>query len=201
MSRTLILVRHAESTANVDGSLNCAIPGIPLSPRGREQAAALARTWAWDGTAPVALWSSPMLRARQTADVLAERLDLPVRVHDAAHEALIGDLHGSTDPAHARLVASTFAAWRTDLGGRVPGGESGAEVVDRLRTVVADVLAALPPDGTAILVGHGTLFVVGVPRLATGLSPHVPELPNAGRAVLTDGTDGLRVRSWTGVLG
>lgn len=196
MPRHLILVRHAESTANVDGSLNCAIPGVPLSARGREQAAALRRTWEWDGSAPVALWSSPMLRARQTAAELGEGLDLPVRVHEAAHEALIGDLHGSTDPADARRVATTFAAWRTDLRGRVPGGESGADLVARLRTVLADVLGALPPDGTAVLVGHGTLFVVGVPRLATGLSPHVPELPNAGRAVLTDGDDGLRVRSW-----
>ncbi|GAA1326191.1 histidine phosphatase family protein [Actinocatenispora thailandica] len=186
-------MRHGQSTANVDHSLTCAIPGVPLSPLGERQVARLAADWPAED-APDTIWSSPMARARQTAEPLAARYGLPVRVHPAGHEALIGTLHGSTDPADALLVADTFARWRDDLRPRLPGGEDGADLVRRLRTVLLDVLAALPAGGTAVLVGHGTLFAVGVPRLAAGLSRQVPELPNAGRAVLVapdTGTAGL----------
>jgi probable phosphoglycerate mutase len=183
VTRRIVLVRHGQSTANVDHSLTCAIPGVPLSPLGERQVARLAADWPAE-YAPDVVWSSPMARAVQTAEPLAARYGTPVRVHPAGHEALIGTLHGSTDPADAALVATTFARWRDDLTPRLPGGEDGTDLVRRLRTVLSDVLAELPAGGTAVLVGHGTLFVVGVPRLATGLSRHVPELPNAGRAVL-----------------
>ncbi|MEV0840271.1 histidine phosphatase family protein [Actinocatenispora sera] len=193
MSRRIVLVRHGQSTANVDHSLTCAIPGVPLSPLGERQVVRLAADWPAE-YAPDTVWSSPMARAMRTAEPIAARYRLPVRVHPAGHEALIGTLHGSTDPADAALVATTFARWRDDPTPRLPGGEDGTDLVHRLRTVLLDVLADLPAGGTAVLVGHGTLFAVAVPRLAAGLSRHVPELPNAGRAVLEapdTGTAGL----------
>jgi broad specificity phosphatase PhoE len=199
MSRRLVFVRHAESTANADNSLTCAIPGVPLSPRGTAQAAALARDW----DEPVrAIWSSPMRRALQTAQPLADRLGLPVRVHERLYEFQIGDLHGRTDPASAALVDECFRRWQQgdELDFRPPGGESGAEIVARIRAALLDILAELT-DGTAVVVGHGTALRTALCRLAAGLSAAdtvAHELPNTGRIVVeVDDTapNGLAVRS------
>jgi probable phosphoglycerate mutase len=210
MSRRLVFVRHGESTANADGSLTCAIPGVPLTARGAQQAAALARDWS--GGPVAALWSSPMRRAVQTAEPLARALGLPVRVHERLYEFQIGDLHGRTDPAAAELVRECFRRWQLhdELDVRPPGGESGAEIVARVRAALLDILADLT-RGTAVVVGHGTALRTGLSRLATGLAPAdtvAHEIPNCGRIVVEvtdsgnpdtpDGLPGLTVTSGAG---
>jgi broad specificity phosphatase PhoE len=215
MTRRLVFVRHAESTANADGSLTCAIPGVPLTPRGEAQATTLARGWPADQDNPTgperALWSSPMRRALQTAEPLAERFGLPVRVHPLLPEFQIGDLHGRTDPASAALVDECFVRWQRhgELDFRPPGGESGAEIVARVGAALTDILAELT-DGTAVVVGHGTALRTALSRLATGLPPEYTadhELPNTGLITVDvgdpvpDGLPPLAVRSYSGVYG
>lgn len=186
MARRLIFIRHGESTANVDGSLTCAIPGVPLTGRGRAQAAALAESW--DGTPVDAMVSSPMLRATQTAEPLAARLGLPVRIDDRLPEFQIGELHGRTDPESARLVDQCFVRWQADdLSFAAPGGESGADVIARLRAALVDLLAA--NLASTVVVAHGTLLRTGLPRLVSGLTPAFTlanDLPNTGRIVVEE---------------
>jgi broad specificity phosphatase PhoE len=199
MTRRLVFVRHGESTANADGSLTCAIPGVALTPRGATQAADLARDWPTDANGPGgpggpggpvrALWSSPMRRALETAEPLGARLGLPVRVHPQLFEFQIGDLHGRTDPESAELVRECFRRWQLhdELDVRPPSGESGAEIVARIRAALVDILAELPAGGTAIVVGHGTALRTGLSRLAAGLPPAYTaehEVPNCGRIVV-----------------
>src|SRR5947207_15995446 len=68
----LVIVRHAEAAAGEPDELR------PLTPEGREAARALGERLAAEGVQPDAVLSSPLLRARQTADELARPAGLTV---------------------------------------------------------------------------------------------------------------------------
>ncbi|HEY58534.1 MAG TPA: histidine phosphatase family protein, partial [Anaerolineae bacterium] len=65
------LVRHGESTANAEGRHQGQMD-FPLTERGRAQAQALARRWLREGRRYHALIASPLSRALQTAQILAD---------------------------------------------------------------------------------------------------------------------------------
>jgi phosphohistidine phosphatase len=94
------LVRHAHAVgADVDATR-------PLSPRGREQVLALADFLAPSGGfQPAEFWHSPLVRSRQTAELLARRLHLDVP------RSLMPDLEPESDPRAAarRLKVATHA--------------------------------------------------------------------------------------------
>src|SRR3954467_1668490 len=98
--RRLVLVRHAESEANVTGSLHCRVPGPPLTELGHEQAKMLVDALADQDVR--AGWASTMTRAQQTAAPLATARALELRIHDDLRETDLGDLHDRHDAeAHA----------------------------------------------------------------------------------------------------
>jgi phosphohistidine phosphatase len=97
----LHLIRHAHAIDAEDDATR------PLSRRGREQVAALARFLRHsDAFAPAEIWHSPLDRARETATRLARRLDLHAPLREAA--GLLPD----DDP---RLLARRIAAARKPL--------------------------------------------------------------------------------------
>ena len=73
---TILLVRHGESTDNVERRLGSLGPGAPLTDRGRAQASALALRLATRDVA--AVYVSPLFRARQTAEILAAATGAPI---------------------------------------------------------------------------------------------------------------------------
>jgi broad specificity phosphatase PhoE len=209
----LVFVRHAESTANVARSLDCAVPGPGLSPRGREQAAALAEGLSADpfgdpftdlaGSRLRAVFTSPMTRARDTAEPLASRLGLRPRVLAGLREAYLGDLNDRTDTEAHEAFDRVFRAWLLDgdLDVRRPGGESGAEVLKRFADAFDELVAAHPGD-TAVVVGHGAAMRLGLSRLAAGVSRgyvHEHRLPNTGHVVVELTDDGPVCVSWLGL--
>ena len=93
----LMFVRHGHSEANVAGVFANRGEGYPLTDTGRAQAAELADRL---GDLQVdRVYSSPLLRARQTADVSAARTGAPVTVTAALTECDMGELEGTGDPA------------------------------------------------------------------------------------------------------
>jgi len=85
----LLLIRHAETTANVDRLLDTAPPGADLSDRGREQADALV-----DGLDDVeldAIYVSDLVRTQQTAAPLAGARSLEPRIRPGVREIQAGD--------------------------------------------------------------------------------------------------------------
>lgn len=86
----LMFVRHGHSEVNVAGVFANRGEGYPLSDTGRAQAAELADRL---GDLQVdRVYSSPLLRARQTADVIAARTGAPVTVTAALTECDMGEL-------------------------------------------------------------------------------------------------------------
>ena len=155
-ARELLLIRHAESTANVAGAavegsdaetveMSVRDADVPLTEYGREQASALA---AWlqslpDDEFPDAVWSSPYLRAFETARLAtaSQRNRLPIRIDERLRDRETGILEGLTPRGiESRLPAE--AARRRRLGKfyyRPPGGESWADVTLRSRSLLADL--------------------------------------------------------------
>ncbi len=69
----LLLARHGETAYNAEGRFQGLGP-VPLNARGREQGRLLAEAAAGKGF--VELWCSPLVRARETADIVAARIGL-----------------------------------------------------------------------------------------------------------------------------
>lgn len=142
----LILVRHGETEANVAGRMQ-GRGNDPLTPRGEQQVRAVAERLKRDDHPVTAIYSSPLLRARLTADAIAAILDLPLRLRDGLQEMHLGELEGVT----AEVLAQ--AAPR-DPDERYPGGESAREFVERIMGTLYGIAAAHPGE-TVVAVSHG----------------------------------------------
>jgi broad specificity phosphatase PhoE len=150
----IYLVRHGETEWNVARRLQ-GRQESPLTPRGRGQAAAmadlLADLVAIEPPRELRLVSSPLGRARQTAEAIATRLDLPLELDDRLAEIAFGDwegrLHDEVAPTHPEVLATR--EWLVSA----PGGETFEEVWAR----AAAFLAEQPPETNrqVIAVSHG----------------------------------------------
>jgi broad specificity phosphatase PhoE len=152
----VVLARHGEAAASLAGQPR------ELTSRGRAQARGLAEGLAGERVA--AIWSSTMLRAAQTAEVVAAHLGLPVTADDRLRE-LVGD-EPWTPPAHLEDDPDeVYAAWLAgDLDGTI-AGESGHDVVGRLRSVVEEVADRYRGE-CVLLVAHGGIIELGLLHLS-----------------------------------
>lgn len=174
--RELILVRHGESEGNVAREaaeaeqadeilIDQRDPDVPLSARGRSQAEALGR-WLAELDAPrqpAVAWSSPYVRAVQTATIALDSAQAPIRVR--VDERLRDRELGILDRLTRRGVAARYPdenARRRYLGKlyyRPPGGESWSDMALRLRSFLADPRHG---DGPAcgLLVCHDAVILL-----------------------------------------
>jgi probable phosphoglycerate mutase len=168
-----------------------------LSPQGREQAKALAARLAPERIARV--WSSPLARAVQTAEIVAGVLGVDVVVREGLREFGVGDHAGGTGDSDP--FRETFASWQSgDFDARIPGAESGTEVIGRVGAVLSEVADAHRGEA-ALVISHGGAICMAVPVLAANLVPtHAVVLPLANCEVvaLEADADGWVARSWAG---
>ena len=101
----LLLVRHGQTPANVDGLLNTAIPGPGLTALGEQQAAMI--PVGLRGTPVDAVYASLLVRTQLTARPLAEDRGLDVRVLEGIHEIGAGALEDLRDRASVRAYLET----------------------------------------------------------------------------------------------
>jgi broad specificity phosphatase PhoE len=141
----LILVRHGETAHNRDGIVQ-GRQDVPLSERGRRQAAALAADLQGHGIA--AIYTSPLQRARETAAIVADAIGLTVTIDEGLTEMDVGELDGLT-LADMRTRFRTFLdGWRTDVSGTtpLPCSESLTAVQERAWAAVQRMLTRHPSD-------------------------------------------------------
>jgi probable phosphoglycerate mutase len=194
-----MLVRHGQTESNVRRALDSKPPGPPLNLFGRQQAADLAADLADEPIA--AVYASVAVRAQQTAEPVAAKHGLAVRVVQGAHEVFVGDLECRIDEASAREFFRVFSAWADgDLSVPMPGGETGQQARERFERVVADIRAE-HREGIVVLVSHGGILRLVAPMLAGNVTQDTTKfalLPNTGRIVLEDGP-AWRCVEWTGL--
>jgi broad specificity phosphatase PhoE len=147
------LARHGQTAYNLEGRFQGQLP-IPLDETGRGQARELAGHAAAHGFS--ALWSSPLLRARETADIVAGRIGLTPREDSRLMETDAGDW---TDRSFAEVQAHTpelFAAFLDgDPSFAFPGGESFAQQEVRVGAALDDIEQG---DLPALVVCHGMVI-------------------------------------------
>ena len=148
----ILLARHGETNDNREPIRVQGFRDTPLNDTGRRQAAVLAERVADMGIA--SMWASDLSRARETAEIVAARIGLDVRLDARLREANRGRWEGYRFVDIARSDPAGYAAWlRAGEEFRFPGGESLREQQDRVAATLDDVRATrkLP----ALVVCHG----------------------------------------------
>jgi ribonuclease H / adenosylcobalamin/alpha-ribazole phosphatase len=152
---TFLLLRHGATAHTAEKRFSGSGGADPeLSPEGEAQARAAAVAVASRGPMD-AVVSSPLRRARQTADVVAAELGLPVREVESLRECAFGEWEGLTFAEVRERWPKELAAWLGDPTVRPPGGESFDDVRRRVR-VARDKLLARFPERTVLVVTHVT---------------------------------------------
>jgi broad specificity phosphatase PhoE len=145
----LIFVRHGQSVANAERRFTLG-GHEPLSRQGRAEALTTARLLL-ERFDPVALYSSPFVRALETARLIGVLLGLEPIVVDALREQDFGDLRGRPyDAAESEFGSRGGDLWRF----RPPGGETLCEVAERAGPAL-DLLALRHLGEEVVVVSHG----------------------------------------------
>jgi broad specificity phosphatase PhoE len=140
----IYVIRHGQTELNVKGLINGHIPD-KLTQEGVNQAKQAA------GGLPKSIthiYSSPLTRAKQTAEVLNESLQVPITYHDELMEVGFGDLEGTPflDEHKIQHVNLDY-----DWG---PAGENSEQVKQRVSKFLNEIYQSTG-DGEALLVTHG----------------------------------------------
>jgi broad specificity phosphatase PhoE len=149
----LFVARHGETVDNANG-LILGRRDPPISELGREQSARLAEHAATLGV--VAIWCSPLLRARQTAAVVADTIGVSPTILDDLIESARGSWEGQSVEHLARFEPALFAAFEAGQQDfAFPGGESLLDQVKRTRNAL-DVVTSGPAP-TLVVAHAGTI--------------------------------------------
>jgi probable phosphoglycerate mutase len=149
----VILIRHGQTDENVSGRIS-GQGAVPLNARGQEQARLAAEVLAPLGVTH--LLSSPVVRARQTAEVIAQRLDKPIEEVSSLHEVDYGDWEGSFFQTQ-RTHPAAHAVFHDPINAVFPNGESLPNVQRRGVGAVESARHRYP-QGVIAVVSHGDVI-------------------------------------------
>jgi probable phosphoglycerate mutase len=163
----LCITRHGETDWNQQGILQGWID-VTLNKVGRQQARAMATSFDQQGFS--AVWSSPLLRARETAEIIAPLIRLPFpKFHDGLMERNFGIFQGvpKTELAELNPVELQLILKRNPAG-HFAGGESMDEFADRILAALADI-GTRNPGRKVLVITHGWVMDV--------VTRHINHLP------------------------
>ncbi|OBI79956.1 glucosyl-3-phosphoglycerate phosphatase [Mycobacterium sp. E740] len=159
------MLRHGQTEYNAGSRMQGQLD-TDLSDLGREQAFAAAEVLA--KRQPLAIVSSDLRRALDTAAVLGQRADMPVTVDVRLRETHLGQWQGLTHHDVDAAAPGARLAWRDDSRWAPPGGESRVDVAARSVPLVEELIAGQPgwgldqgsddPERPVVLVAHGGLI-------------------------------------------
>lgn len=200
--KRLYWVRHGENRANLTKEFSHRRVDYPLTPKGvlqAQQTAAHLR-----GANVHEIYSSPLRRAVQTAEIIAAELGLQAVVKENFREVNVGDLEGQPVTAelwarHERVVGAWLAG-RPAV--RFPGGEDYATLWGRMRAGLAEIVARRARRNV-IVVGHGGMLAVTLRDLCgEATAERVGATPIANCSITTleiglqDGRLACRLLEW-----
>lgn len=165
--RRLVLWRHGRTEWNHQRRFQ-GQSDVALDDTGRSQARAAAKELAL--LPPDRIVSSDLVRARVTAQALADLAGLPVHEDPRLRETYAGVWQGLDRETLQRDHAEELAAWAAGSDLRPGGGEKRTEVAARMVEGIEEALAPLPNGGTLVVVTHGGSARAAVGQLL-GLPP------------------------------
>ncbi|MEU1667981.1 bifunctional RNase H/acid phosphatase [Streptomyces sparsogenes] len=202
---TLVLLRHGETALTPEKRFSGSGGSDPhLSPVGRRQAELVAAALAARGTIQ-AVVSSPLTRCVETAEAVAARLGLDVRIEEGLRETDFGAWEGLTFGEVRERYPDDLQAWLTSSKAAPTGGGESFATVARRVAVARDKLVARYAGRTVLLVTHVTPIKTLV-RLALGAPPEAlfrMEISAASLSALAyyaDGNASLRLLNDTAHL-
>lgn len=156
----IYLIRHGQSTVNLEQRLTCRQFEGDLTALGRQQAE---RAAAWMVHRGInAIYASPFHRARQTAGIIGQVIGSEPGIDHDLREMDCGNLEGRTDEDAWNLWKQVTARWRVgQWEAAFPGGETLQTAFDRLRRV----LLRCAQDENTLLVTHGGICIFVLPYL------------------------------------
>lgn len=163
----LCVARHGETDWNALGVLQGWLD-VPINAVGRRQAAEMAEELAT--TRFVAVWTSPLIRALETAEIIAGRLGLPApSSHEGLKERGFGEIQGmpKTELAESNPLLLQQIL-RRNPAAHFAGGEEMDEFADRVLAALADI-GAQHGGGGVLVITHGWVMDV--------IKRHVAHLP------------------------
>jgi broad specificity phosphatase PhoE len=192
--RRLVVLRHGRTSWNAEGRAQ-GQSDVELDAAGHAEAA-LAAPWV-ARYAPVALWSSDLARARQTAAYVAKETGLDPVYDERLREFSLGERTGLTNEEFAERFPAQAEALRAGRWDPVPGMETSGELAARVSASLVSLAESIDPGETAVVVAHGGAIKVGVSGLL-GWSPEIAQAlrhpVNCGWAVLEHETLGSGAR-------
>jgi len=155
----LWLIRHGQTDWNLTGRWQGQAADAPgLNDTGYAQALTVHEQL--KGIKISAIYSSDLLRARQTADLIAESLGLPVTLEPRLREINLGVWEGMpSDEIEAKYPQELAQRALDPFHTRAPNGESPQDVVERVLAAVNEI-ASRHPNESVVIVGHGVSLAV-----------------------------------------
>lgn len=153
-----IIMRHGQSTADVEkpkrfeGSVD-----NPLTKKGKEQAR-LAGLWIAEHCPPQRIISSPLIRAEETARVIAEKIDVDIEIDERLQERKNGILGGLTEAEADAKDLLPLSKYKPDE--TAPKGESLIELRARAETFWSKMLNQSKAGQRILIVSHGQMIAM-----------------------------------------
>jgi probable phosphoglycerate mutase len=183
MSR-LVLVRHGETIWHADNRY-AGRSDVELTPRGLDQARDLAK---WAATAGLsAVWSSPLSRARLTAQPAADAAQVPLHIDECLIEMDFGAGEGLTgQEIHERFPQARAAFLEDPVRNPLPGSENPARAARRGAQALQNI-ASISGEARVLVVAHNTLLrLVLCELLQIPLSRYRETFPELANGALTE---------------
>ncbi len=183
MARRLLLLRHGQTEFNATRRMQGHFD-TELSQTGWQQAQAAAEMLV--GQPIVKIIASDLRRAKDTAQVIGDQLNLPVSLDSRLRETDLGDWQGKTHEEVDSAFPGARARWRFDATWAPPNAETRQEVAARAFTVVEDLLQEVEQweGNTVLIVAHGgTISALTSALLGFADSKH-PLFSNLGNTQL-----------------
>ena len=154
----LILVRHGETVLNREGRI-LGHNEEPLTERGRGQAIAVAQ--ALYPETPFTLYASPLSRALETAQIIAQKHQVDITPLEGLKEVDVGELDGMSIQEMRRSYPEFARLWAQDAAATpMPGGESPAHLQQRAWKAVVTILERNPTSTTVAVTHAFTIYTL-----------------------------------------
>jgi 2,3-bisphosphoglycerate-dependent phosphoglycerate mutase len=161
-----VFLRHGESIGNAESRWQ-GQSDYALTEKGRKQARALANRWKSEGAKFDVIISSPLVRAKETAEIIASALDVKVEFDPILLERNIGEMEGLTVEEVRKKPQPPYVTPYDPIGGE---GEGDWALFLRAGQALYELVRRSP--GSYLIVSHGGLLNQ-LMNAIIGIAPHV----------------------------